>query len=381
MASGNPFGLAELSHYGTMQRVGGKAAGFINKKFFHPSSLRNQEKLWKAQTAHAVEMRKQADMEKRRDEERQVEELRKQMYLAGQATKSTDFLSAAASSSASSVDGRGLEQLKSAEETRRRKKQLKEEHAAQELGTNSVANPDDASADGQGDPGPQRLLAKSRYREDMHVKGHTSVWGSWFALTKDQRWGYSCCRSTAYGERCILAPAEPVEDEGMKAKRPRTEPRRRRRRRGTATANGAGPTADSSSVTNNSAVCAASAGAAATAEEEVEAEAKAKAKGEAETEVAIGAETEAEAGSEMEAEAEAEPETEEAGAPPDTEAVTAPTPAKGCNSEFATKDSCSRALASSTTDACHIDFSEPPPTHPHVEIYDDHCGKSAAHGL
>jgi len=374
MASGNPFGLAELSHYGTMQRVGGKAAGFINKKFFHPSSLRNQEKLWKAQTAHSVEMRKQADMEKRREEERQIEELRKQMYLSGQATKATDFLSVAASSSASSVDGRGLEQLKSAEETRRRKRQLKEEHAAQILGIDSVAKTDDASTDGQGASGPQRLLAKSRYREDLHVKGHTSVWGSWFALTGDKRWGYSCCRSTTCGERCILAPEEPAEEEGMKAKRPRTEPRGRRRRRGIATASGVGPTVDSSSVTIDAAVSAASANAGADttgerganedaeanaqAEEEVEAEAKDE--GAAETKVAIGAEIEGEAASDAEAETE--------------KTATTPTPATesthqtGWNGGFATADSCGTELANSTTDLGHIDSSEPLPLHPDMEI-------------
>ena len=72
-SSGNPMGLSEISHFGTFQRVGGKvvilcsqlvglrsfrsiqlaaassqAGGFINKKFFHPSSIRNQERLWKA---------------------------------------------------------------------------------------------------------------------------------------------------------------------------------------------------------------------------------------------------------------------------------------------------------------------------------------------
>lgn len=363
MASGNPFGLAELSHYGTMQRVGGKAAGFINKKFFHPSSLRNQEKLWKAQTAHADEMRKQADMEKRREEERQVEELRKQMYLSGQATKATDFLSSEANSSASLGDGRGSEQQKAAEETRRRKKQLKQEHAAQEAGNDSAANTDDASTNREAGPGPQRLLAKSRYREDVHVKGHTSVWGSWFALNSDKRWGYSCCRGTVHGERCILAPEEPAVEEGTKAKRPRTEPRGKRRRRGNA--NGAGPTADNS-VTNDAA-----AGSALGAEREVE----------------IRAKTEAKAESEAEAEAEAEPETAKAAAPPDVETATAPKQTsasadhKRCNSEFTTEDSCSRVLASSTTNAGHIDSSELPQVHPDVEPLEAHCSNSAAQGL
>ena len=33
----------EAQSQGTMRNVGGKAGGFINKKFFHPSSIRNQD--------------------------------------------------------------------------------------------------------------------------------------------------------------------------------------------------------------------------------------------------------------------------------------------------------------------------------------------------
>eukprot|EP00913_Durusdinium_trenchii_P018430 g17314.t1 len=79
MSTGNPYGLSEISHYGSMRNVGGKAGGFINKKFFHPSSLRNQERLWKAITADAVEKRKQDDLEKAREEERKVDALRKEI--------------------------------------------------------------------------------------------------------------------------------------------------------------------------------------------------------------------------------------------------------------------------------------------------------------
>lgn len=279
MSSGNPFGLSEISHYGTMQRVGGKAAGFINKKFFHPSSFRNQEKLWKAQTAHAVEMRKQADMEKRRDEERQVEELRKQMYLAGQA-QATDMLSFTPGSEASSSkrSGRTFEQVKSVEEMRRRKALLKQERASQEAGevgeakeeaagdsTEAPAAEDGASASAsaaaassssgsRAEPGtlvPQATLAslvKSRYTEDRHVRGHSSVWGSWFTR-EAMKWGFGCCKSTDYALRCPLAPEEDPEE--PKAKRQRGEPRGKRKRKGGAGADG-GAAGAASSAANGS---------------------------------------------------------------------------------------------------------------------------------
>merc|ERR1719362_1941296 len=217
------------------------------------------------------------------------------------------------------------------EETRRRKRQLKEQHAAQGEGINPASNPDDASTDVQGKPGPQRLLAKSRYREDVHIRGHTSVWGSWFTLSGDKRWGYACCGSTAHGGRCILAPEEPAEEDATKTKRPRTEPRGRRRRRGAI--------ADNSSVTNDAAAGSAVAVAAvsvaeaanasisagvgsdaeAHAQTDKDVEVKAKANADADAEVEIGREAEAEAEAEPETEHEAPPDVANKPAPADRE--------------------------------------------------------------
>mmetsp|Transcript_24368 Transcript_24368/g.69480 ORF Transcript_24368/g.69480 Transcript_24368/m.69480 type:complete len:144 (-) Transcript_24368:2-433(-) len=127
----NPFGLSEISHYGSMQRVGGKAAGFINKKFFHPSSLRNQEKLWKAQTEDARIRRQEKELNNQREEERQVEELRKQMYLSGQSGSPGGAFAASALSVAEKPSGRqATEQKEAADEFKRRKALLRADKAA-----------------------------------------------------------------------------------------------------------------------------------------------------------------------------------------------------------------------------------------------------------
>eukprot|EP00927_Polykrikos_kofoidii_P028500 TRINITY_DN24873_c0_g1_i1.p1 TRINITY_DN24873_c0_g1~~TRINITY_DN24873_c0_g1_i1.p1 ORF type:complete len:315 (-),score=67.70 TRINITY_DN24873_c0_g1_i1:139-1083(-) len=253
MSSGNPFGLSEISHYGSMQRVGGKAGGFINKKFFHPSSLRNQEKLWKAQTEHFRMQRQQEDLEKQRDEERKVETLRKQMYMAGQATTSDVGV---ATGSRSSDDGRlvaNRDQRLAFEEEKRRREKLKSDLQARDLlqrlasegeevariiaeasAESSGQLPDDAkvSATGGGAVGAltglcekdtggggagggrrdavggergegldiaseRSIVAVSRYQEDVHPNGHTTVWGSWYTR-EDQRWGFNCCKSQCF---------------------------------------------------------------------------------------------------------------------------------------------------------------------------------------
>lgn len=259
--SGNPFGLSELSHYGSMQRVGGKAAGFINKKFFHPSSLRNQEKLWKAQTEHSRDQRKQAQLERQREEEMQVEGLRKQMYLRGQSTSKSDLFTAAGSKGSELLDNQPMgdaqlkEQKRSYEEFKRRKGQLKQAAAA------AAAVPDDhgeeaAAAAGADEEEACELpagetaasssscsvvtklppLAKSVFREDFHPNGHESVWGSWFD-SEGQAWGFSCCRGLKRSERCPHAPEEAPTAGGAqgsavpRVRGDRGEPKGKRRRR------------------------------------------------------------------------------------------------------------------------------------------------------
>eukprot|EP00435_Cladocopium_sp_Y103_P059535 s994_g21.t1 len=239
MSTGNPYGLSEISHYGSMRNVGGKAGGFINKKFFHPSSLRNQEKLWKAITSDAAEKRKQDDLEKAREEERKVDALRKDMYLAGQ-SKSAMFTAA----SASEGKERGtLEQIKANRELKRRKELLKEAKEAKdeafeakdeevEILEESLASPDpnvkleDDAGDGPAGStaSSSRTLVKSKYPEDITVRGHSQIWGSWFT-TDEQRWGFGCCQLTDLLARCPYGPEEEplVEKPVSKKKRRRGE--------------------------------------------------------------------------------------------------------------------------------------------------------------
>lgn len=228
MSSGNPMGLSEISHFGSFQRVGGKAGGFINKKFFHPSSIRNQEKLWQAQTADERERRKDMEMQKRRDEERQVEELRKQMYLAGQG-QAGDFSSTAAEEKAAtshlSLDQK-TEMKNAIEEQRKRKAMIKQqaalaaEAASPETGDDSDedANEEATSASASN---TDRKFAKSKYPEDSYINGHTTVWGSWYSA-EDKQWGFKCCKLQQHDATC---PVEPETTETTKK-----EPRGKRKR-------------------------------------------------------------------------------------------------------------------------------------------------------
>ncbi|EFQ29503.1 pre-mRNA-splicing factor SLU7 [Colletotrichum graminicola] len=47
--------------------------------------------------------------------------------------------------------------------------------------------------------GAPRVIAKSKYPEDVYIHNHTSVWGSWWSNFK---WGYECCHSVVKNSYC-----------------------------------------------------------------------------------------------------------------------------------------------------------------------------------
>lgn len=55
--------------------------------------------------------------------------------------------------------------------------------------------------------GAPKAIAKSRYREDVLINNHTSVWGSWWS---NFQWGYGCCHSVVKNSYC-------TGEEGKKA--------------------------------------------------------------------------------------------------------------------------------------------------------------------
>ena len=60
------------------------ALAFLSKKSFHPTNFNNQESVWKAEQAEAEEQRKLDEWKSKREEERQIEELRRLQRESGQ---------------------------------------------------------------------------------------------------------------------------------------------------------------------------------------------------------------------------------------------------------------------------------------------------------
>merc|ERR1711990_1277468 len=144
------------------------------------------------------------EMQKRRDEERQVEELRKQMYLAGQG-KAGDFVSTAAEEKAAtshlSIDQK-TEMKNAIDEQRKRKARVKQQAVlASEASPEQEDESDEEEATSATASNAQRKYAKSRYPEDSYKNGHTAVWGSWYS-TEDKQWGFNCCKLQQHDAAC-----------------------------------------------------------------------------------------------------------------------------------------------------------------------------------
>lgn len=168
-------------------RVGHKAAGFISKKFFHPSNYKNQEKLWAAIEAKKEQEQRQEELQKKREEERRVESLIKQMKGA-QPSSSSKSVKRDLTSLADETSSIGRHEKEASEETRKRLMLLHRMNSAP--GTN-MSQPS------------LKMSIKSSFAEDLHERGHSEVWGSYFDL-ESKKWGYACCKTL---DRMVACPA------------------------------------------------------------------------------------------------------------------------------------------------------------------------------
>lgn len=63
--------------------------------------------------------------------------------------------------------------------------------------------------------GAPKTEAKSKYREDVLINNHKSVWGSWWM---NFQWGYACCHSTVKNSYCTGEEGKAAFEEANKAR-------------------------------------------------------------------------------------------------------------------------------------------------------------------
>lgn len=164
-----------------MGRIGAKSAAFINHKPFHPGNLQNLEKVWTAEENHKRELKKQEEFLERRNQEQQIEELRRALRReegVGQSdiAKHT-FLGAAGSQGATAASARKLQRRK----------------ATISRGADQSRNTPCSGGSG----GVCSLL----YIENQLEAGHSAIWGSFYDR-ESNKWGYACCQLVKRGQLC-----------------------------------------------------------------------------------------------------------------------------------------------------------------------------------
>jgi len=170
-------------------RVGHKAGGFIAKKFFHPSNYKNQEKLWQAIEAKKEQEKRQEEFLKKREEEKRIELLKQEMYSGS--SSSSSFKQALVQNQSGLILNKRDEfgnainpqEQQAISVTKKRLQEYRSQNQPKES---------------------HKLFVKSRYEEDVHTHGHSSVWGSYYDMSFRQ-WGYSCCKSHDKEGDCPLA--------------------------------------------------------------------------------------------------------------------------------------------------------------------------------
>ncbi len=161
-------------------RVGHKAGGFISKKFFHPSNMKNQEKLWQAIEAKKTQEKRQEELLKKREDEKRAEGIQNQ--LSGDLTSYVPSTVFQPSSSSNDLP----------KDKRTRLEQEAESQTKKRLAM--VRNKSSVNS-------PVKIALKSRYEEDIFENGHSTVWGSFFDVS-NLSWGYKCCRLTTKDSVC-----------------------------------------------------------------------------------------------------------------------------------------------------------------------------------
>ncbi|KAL8441293.1 hypothetical protein Emag_007303 [Eimeria magna] len=159
-------------------KIGKKSAAFINHKPFHPGNYQNQEKVWLAEQKLKEEQKKEKELEERRREEVKIEELRR--ALRGEAH------------AALQLQNKEESPVSPAEELRRKAREAAKQQALQRRQLEAQ----------------QRLKQPTRstlYEEDVFVRGHTSVFGSFYSK-EQQKWGFSCCGSLDRSSSCSANP-------------------------------------------------------------------------------------------------------------------------------------------------------------------------------
>ncbi|SCP05292.1 step II splicing factor, putative [Plasmodium ovale] len=156
-----------------INKIGNKSASFINHKHFHPGNVKNLERVWLAEEKERKRKEEEEKYLKKREEQYKLYTLKKQLRK-NEEEDNKDAL-------------RNIMYDVNKEGKRETKHNINIPTITLEKKENSSPN--------------FKLYIKSKYNEDIFVKNHKSVYGSYYDVN-EKKWGYKCCKSIDKNSTC-----------------------------------------------------------------------------------------------------------------------------------------------------------------------------------
>ncbi|GAW82093.1 step II splicing factor [Plasmodium gonderi] len=164
-----------------INKIGNKSASFINHKHFHPGNIKNLERVWLAEEKERKRKEEEEKYLKKKEEQYKLFVLKQQLKKNEQEEENKNDLS----NILYDINKEGKRG-----KTKKKIYTANNEHASVEQNRNE-----------ERDTKNNKLIVKSKYNEDVFVKNHKSVYGSYYDMEK-KKWGYKCCKTIYKSGTC-----------------------------------------------------------------------------------------------------------------------------------------------------------------------------------
>ncbi|CRG95188.1 step II splicing factor, putative [Plasmodium gallinaceum] len=161
-----------------INKIGNKSASFINHKHFHPGNIKNLERVWIAEENERKRKEEEEKYLKKREEQYKIYILKKQLRKNEEENK--NYLNNIIYD-------------------------VNKESKTDKIKIHTTANINKKNENNKNNINENmkhKLTIKSKYNEDIFLKNHKSIYGSYYDRDK-KKWGYKCCKNIDKNSSCI----------------------------------------------------------------------------------------------------------------------------------------------------------------------------------
>ncbi|SOV24519.1 step II splicing factor, putative [Plasmodium sp. DRC-Itaito] len=157
-----------------INKIGNKSASFINHKHFHPGNIKNLERVWLAEENEKKRKEEEEKYLKKREEQYKLYELKKQLRKNEEENKN---------------DVHNI--LYDINKEFKKENSMKKKNLHNNISNETIPNENIIN----------KILIRSKYDEDIFLKNHRSIYGSYYDKEKN-KWGFKCCKNIDKNSKC-----------------------------------------------------------------------------------------------------------------------------------------------------------------------------------